>query len=95
MLGISDNNIEDIEDDKIEYENKIKSNDITKIYGMHFAEMAPEICLGYSRIRRFGNNQKLKINDYNTTIRTKYNFRQQCLFERKMEMGKRRSKSIP
>jgi thiol-disulfide isomerase/thioredoxin len=65
LLGISDNNIEDIEDDKIEYENKIKSNDITKIYGMHFAEMAPEICLGYSRIRRFGNNQKLKINDYN------------------------------
>ena len=27
--------------------------------------MAPEICTGYSRIRRFGNNQRLKINDYN------------------------------
>jgi len=41
------------------------SNEITKVYGMHFIGMAPEICLGYSRIRRFGNNQKLKINEYN------------------------------
>ena len=32
---------------------------------MHFMGMAPEICTGYSRIRRFGNNQRLKINDYN------------------------------
>ena len=40
-------------------------NEISKVYGMHFIGMAPEICLGYSRIRRFGNNQKLKINEYN------------------------------
>ena len=42
-----------------------EDNEITKVYGMHFVGMAPEICLGYSRIRRFGNNQKLKTNDYN------------------------------
>ena len=42
-----------------------EDNEITKIYGIHFTDMAPEICLGYSRQRRFGNNQKLKINDYN------------------------------
>jgi thiol-disulfide isomerase/thioredoxin len=40
-------------------------NEITKIYGMHFMNMAPEICLGYSRIRRFGNNQRVKPNEYN------------------------------
>ena len=32
---------------------------------MHFNGMAPEICVGYSRIRRFGNNQKAKINRSN------------------------------
>ncbi len=42
-----------------------EESEITKVYGMHFVGMAPEICLGYSRTRRFGNNQKLKINDYN------------------------------
>jgi thiol-disulfide isomerase/thioredoxin len=40
-------------------------NQIARIYGMHFLGMAPEVCLGYSRIRRFGNNQKLKVNDFN------------------------------
>jgi thiol-disulfide isomerase/thioredoxin len=42
-----------------------RTNEIIKIYGMHFMDMAPEICLGYSRIRRFGNNQRLKPNEYN------------------------------
>ncbi len=42
-----------------------EENEIAKVYGMHFVGMAPEICLGYSKIRRFGNNQKLKTNDYN------------------------------
>ena len=46
-------------------EEGTEDNEITKIYGMHFIDMAPEICTGYSRIRRFGNNQRLKINDYN------------------------------
>ncbi len=44
---------------------ELEDNEISKTYGMHFMGMAPEICLGYSRIRRFGNNQKLKINEYN------------------------------
>jgi thiol-disulfide isomerase/thioredoxin len=50
-----------------EKEQEINSNqnEVTKIYGMHFNGMAPEICLGYSRIRRFGNNQKAKINEHN------------------------------
>ncbi|MBA3749457.1 MAG: redoxin domain-containing protein [Nitrosopumilus sp.] len=52
------------EEDNQEFEN----NEITKIYGMHFTDMAPEICVGYSRLKRFGNNQKLKINDYNILI---------------------------
>ncbi len=42
-----------------------EENEITKIYGMHFAGMAPEICVGYSRLRRFGNDQKIKMNDFN------------------------------
>ena len=46
-------------------EEEEEENNITKIYGNHFVDMAPEICLGYSRIKRFGNNQKPKINEYN------------------------------
>ena len=48
-----------------EQQNNKEQNEVTKIYGMHFDGMAPEICVGYSRIRRFGNNQKAKINEYN------------------------------
>lgn len=47
------------------YPGNEEVNEITKIYGMHFMDMAPEICLGYSRIRRFGNNQRLKPKEYN------------------------------
>jgi hypothetical protein len=32
---------------------------------MHFYGMAPEICVGYSRLRRFGNNQTLKPDSVN------------------------------
>jgi thiol-disulfide isomerase/thioredoxin len=48
-------------------DNNLKNNqnEVSKIYGMHFSGMAPEICVGYSRIRRFGNNQKAKVNEYN------------------------------
>ncbi len=35
-------------------------DEIYDTYGMHFYGMAPEICVGYSRLRRFGNNQTLK-----------------------------------
>jgi thiol-disulfide isomerase/thioredoxin len=48
-----------------EQQNSKEQNEVTKIYGMHFSGMAPEICVGYSRLRRFGNNQKAKINEYN------------------------------
>ncbi|WP_148687025.1 redoxin family protein [Candidatus Nitrosocosmicus hydrocola] len=40
-------------------------NNITAMYGMHFPGMAPEICVGYTRLRRFGNNQKVRIEEYN------------------------------
>ncbi|MBA2267231.1 MAG: redoxin family protein [Nitrosopumilus sp.] len=52
------------ENDKDQGNDK-DQNEVTKIYGMHFSGMAPEICVGYSRLRRFGNNQKAKINEYN------------------------------
>lgn len=52
------------ESDKIQQNTK-EQDEVSKIYGMHFNGMAPEICVGYSRIRRFGNNQKAKINEYN------------------------------
>jgi len=51
--------------DNLFKENDKDQNEVTKIYGMHFSGMAPEICVGYSRLRRFGNNQKAKINEYN------------------------------
>ncbi len=54
-----------INENEKEQENNKEQNEVTKIYGMHFNGMAPEICVGYSRIRRFGNNQKAKINEYN------------------------------
>lgn len=37
-------------------------------YGMHFYGMAPEICIGYSRLRRFGNNQTLKPDTSNVVM---------------------------
>lgn len=41
---------------------------IINTYGMHFTGMAPEICVGYSRLRHFGNKQKPKINEFNIMI---------------------------
>jgi thiol-disulfide isomerase/thioredoxin len=61
LLDLPCSNNESQEEDN----DRFEENEITKIYGMHFMDMAPEICVGYSRLRRFGNNQKLKINDYN------------------------------
>ena len=37
-----------------------QEDEIYDTYGMHFYGMAPETCVGYSRLRRFGNNQTLK-----------------------------------
>ena len=41
------------------------TNDIYETYGMHFPQIAPEICVGYSRLKRFGNKQTVKINEVN------------------------------
>ncbi|MDQ6723854.1 MAG: redoxin family protein [Thermoproteota archaeon] len=65
LLDLPFNNNEPQKENKKEITNEGDNNEITKIYGMHFDDMAPEICLGYSRTKRFGNNQKLKINEYN------------------------------
>lgn len=43
-------------------------DEIYDTYGMHFYGMAPEICVGYSRLRRFGNNQTLKPDAPNIVI---------------------------
>ena len=63
-------NIQDLNDhenndviDKSHIRNEL--NYITKMYGMHFPGMAPEICVGYTRLRRFGNNQKVRVEEYN------------------------------
>ena len=41
-------------------ETETPQDSIYDIYGMHFPGIAPEICVGYSRLRRFGNNQTFK-----------------------------------
>lgn len=43
-------------------------DEIIDTYGMHFNGIAPEICVGYSRLRKFGNNQKLIPNKINTVV---------------------------
>jgi thiol-disulfide isomerase/thioredoxin len=43
-------------------------NEILDTYGMHFHGIAPEICVGYSRLRRFGNNQTLKPDTANIVV---------------------------
>ena len=44
------------------------SDEIYDTYGMHFFGMAPETCVGYSRLRRFGNNQTLKPDVANVVV---------------------------
>jgi hypothetical protein len=41
------------------------TDEIYATYGMHFPQIAPEICVGYSRLKRFGNKQTVKINEVN------------------------------
>jgi len=43
-------------------------DEIFDTYGMHFHGIAPEICVGYSRLRRFGNNQTLKPDAANIVV---------------------------
>ena len=51
-----------------EKEQDDPKDEIYDIYGMHFYGMAPEICVGYSRLRRFGNNQTLKPEAVNVVV---------------------------
>lgn len=39
------------------------TDEIYETHGMHFPGIAPEICVGYSRLNRFGNKQTLKIDE--------------------------------
>ena len=44
------------------------NDEIFNTYGMHYPGLAPEICVGYSRLRRFGNNQTMKQDKPNIAI---------------------------
>jgi thiol-disulfide isomerase/thioredoxin len=44
------------------------NDEIYDTYGMHFYGMAPETCVGYSRLRHFGNNQTLKPDSENVVV---------------------------
>lgn len=48
----------------IKQQGKIAS-EIYDTYGMHFTDMSPEICVGYTRLQRFGNNQTPKPDEVN------------------------------
>ena len=43
-------------------------DEIYDTYGMHFYGIAPEICVGYSRLRHFGNNQTVKPDIVNVMV---------------------------
>lgn len=70
--------IEDFEDAVVELlqeagqrppEDREKKNPqdwIYDVYGMHFYGIAPETCVGYSRLKSFGNNQSLRPDSVNT-----------------------------
>jgi thiol-disulfide isomerase/thioredoxin len=51
-----------------EEEQNDPKDEIYDTYGMQFYGMAPEICVGYSRLRRFGNNQTLKPEALNVVV---------------------------
>lgn len=51
-----------------EREAKDPVDPIYDTYGMHFYGMPPEICVGYTRLRRFGNNQTLKPDAVNIVV---------------------------
>ena len=49
-------------------EQENPEDEIYDTYGMHFYGIAPEICVGYSRLRRFGNNQTVKPDIVNVMV---------------------------
>ncbi|MDQ3807823.1 MAG: redoxin domain-containing protein [Thermoproteota archaeon] len=51
-----------------EKEREDPKDEVYDVYGMHFYGIAPEICVGYSRLRRFGNNQTLKPESANMMV---------------------------
>jgi thiol-disulfide isomerase/thioredoxin len=51
-----------------EEEQNDPKDEIYDTYGMQFYGMAPEICVGYSRLHRFGNNQTLKPEALNVVV---------------------------
>jgi thiol-disulfide isomerase/thioredoxin len=51
-----------------EKEQENPKDEIYDTYGMHFYGIAPEICVGYSRLRRFGNNQTVKSDAMNVMV---------------------------
>jgi thiol-disulfide isomerase/thioredoxin len=52
-----------------EYEQDHEPEDeIYDTYGMHFYGIAPETCVGYSRLRHFGNNQTFKPDNVNIAV---------------------------
>ena len=69
------------------------NDEIFDMYGMHFHGIAPEICIGYSRLRRFGNNQTMKPNEPNMAI-DPGSYGKCGLPFWKMDMGTRRSKTL-
>jgi thiol-disulfide isomerase/thioredoxin len=44
------------------------TDEIFDTYGMHYHGIAPEISVGYSRLRRFGNNQTMKADEPNIVM---------------------------
>ena len=51
----------------IELEKQDPLDDIYDLHGLHFSGMSPEICVGYSRLMRFGNSHKAepsKVNQF-------------------------------
>lgn len=44
------------------------TDEIFNTYGMHYYGIAPEICVGYSRLKRFGNNQTMKHDEQNFVV---------------------------
>ncbi|HKU50803.1 MAG TPA: redoxin family protein [Nitrososphaera sp.] len=53
---------------ELEPDENNPTDPIYDTYGMHFYGIAPETCVGYSRLRKFGNNQTLKPDAPNVVI---------------------------
>jgi thiol-disulfide isomerase/thioredoxin len=54
--------------EEVKQDDDDPKDEIYDTYGMQFYGLAPEICVGYSRLRRFGNNQTLKPDAANMVV---------------------------